>query len=195
MNEERLDENIVEVKEETTEETMAEESQEGKAAEPVDIEKKIAELEDRYLRKLAEFDNYRKRMARDLIEARNQVRCSTIEDFLTVYDTFSMGLAAIKTATDMATIQEGMEMVWAEFQRVLEGFDVKEIESVGKPFDANFHEAVSQEASDTVEEGSVIRQWKAGFTIGDKLLRPAVVVVSSGPAVEEESKAEEPSEG
>jgi len=148
-------------------------------AEP-DYKAQLAELQDKYLRKLAEFDNYRKRMAREFMEARDQARRATIGDFLTVYDYFSMGMSAIETAADIAVLKQGMEMIWAEFQRVLEGLNVKEIESVGKPFDANVHEAMSQEPSETVPEGVVIRQWKAGFKIGDKLLRPATVVVSTG---------------
>ncbi|MBR5026299.1 MAG: nucleotide exchange factor GrpE, partial [Victivallales bacterium] len=105
-------------------------------------------------------------------------------------DYFSMGMSAIETAADIAVLKQGMEMIWAEFQRVLDGLNVKEIESVGKPFDANIHEAMSQEASDTVPEGIVIRQWKAGFKIGDKLLRPAMVVVSTGKPKEAEPKPE-----
>ena len=129
------------------------------------------------------------------MEARDQARRATISDFLTVYDYFSMGMAAIETAADVAVLKQGMEMIWAEFQRVLEGLNVKEVESVGKPFDANIHEAMSQEASDTVPEGVVIRQWKAGFKIGDKLLRPAMVVVSTGkPSEPEPEPAKEPEE-
>ena len=158
-------------------------------AEP-DYKAQLAELQDKYLRKLAEFDNYRKRMAREFMEARDQARRATIGDFLTVYDYFSMGMSAIETAADIAVLKQGMEMIWAEFQRVLDGLNVKEIESVGKPFDANIHEAMSQEASDTVPEGVVIRQWKAGFKIGDKLLRPAMVVVSTGKPKEAEPKPE-----
>ena len=162
-------------------------------AEP-DYKAQLAELQDKYLRKLAEFDNYRKRMAREFTEARDQARRATIGDFLTVYDYFSMGMAAIETAADIAVLKQGMEMIWAEFQRVLDGLNVKEVESVGKPFDANIHEAMSQEASDTVPEGVVIRQWKAGFKLGDKLLRPAMVVVSTGKPQEAEPQPESESE-
>lgn len=153
----------------------------------VEAQAKIAELEDRYLRCRAEFDNYRKRMAREYNDIRDQTRRQTIADFLTVYDYFSMGMSAISQAPDVAILKQGMEMIWNEFQKVLDGFGVKEVESIGKPFDANLHEAVSQEASDSVPEGVVLRQYKAAFKIGDKLLRPAVVVVSSGAA-----KAAEP---
>ena len=111
MNEERWTK-ISSRWEETTEETMAEEA---RKLEPVDIERKSlnSKTDTREVLRLTTIAS----VVRDLIEA-GIVRCSTIEDFLTVYDTFSMGLTAIKTATGVATIQEGMEMVWAGFQRV-----------------------------------------------------------------------------
>ncbi|MBP5673492.1 MAG: nucleotide exchange factor GrpE [Victivallales bacterium] len=179
------------------EEQTKEAEAEAKEPEPEpDYKAQLAELQDKYLRKLAEFDNYRKRMAREFSETRDQARRTTVGDFLTVYDYFSMGMAAIEQASDMAVLKQGMEMIWAEFQRVLEGLNVKEIESIGKKFDATVHEAMSQEASDTVPEGVVIRQWKAGFMMGDKLLRPAMVVVSTGkPAKPEPAKESEQEEG
>jgi len=186
-----------EEKQETAENETAEaKAEEAKAAEPTveDLKKKIAELEDKFLRSRAEFDNYRKRMAREFTENRDQTRRNTVTDFLTVYDYFKMGMDAITQAPSIEILKQGMEMIWAEFQKVLDGMGVKALDAVGKPFDAKFHEAVSQEASDTVPEGTVLRQWKAAFTMGDKLLRPAVVVVSSGPAKPVEVKAEEPAE-
>ena len=165
----------------------------------VDYVKKAAELEDKYLRCRAEFDNYRKRMAREFSEVRDQTRRMTVTDFLTVHDYFAMGMASIDTAPNMDILKQGMTMIWAEFQKVLDGLGVKEVESVGKPFDAKIHEAVSQEASDTVPEGIVLREYKKAFMLGDKLLRPAVVIVSSGPAkpvdVTPESKDEAVPEG
>ncbi len=165
----------------------------------VDYVKKAAELEDKYLRCRAEFDNYRKRMAREFSEVRDQTRRMTVTDFLTVHDYFAMGMASIDTAPNLDILKQGMTMIWAEFQKVLDGLGVKEVESVGKPFDAKIHEAMSQEASDTVPEGIVLREYKKAFMLGDKLLRPAVVIVSSDPAkpldVTPESKAEAASDG
>jgi len=166
--------------------------------EEIDYAKKAAELEDKYLRCRAEFDNYRKRMAREFNEVREQARRMTVTDFLTVHDYFAMGMASIDAAPNMEILKQGMAMIWAEFQKVLDGLGVKAVDSVGKPFDAKIHEAVSQEASDTVPEGIVLREYKKAFMLGDKLLRPAVVIVSSGPAkpvdVTEESKGGSSSE-
>lgn len=153
--------------------------------EAIDYDAKIAELEDKYLRCRAEFDNYRKRMAREFGETRDAARRNTVSDFLTVYDYFAMGMASIDTAPNLDILKQGMTMIWNEFQKVLEGLGVKAVDSVGKPFDVKLHEAASREASDTVPEGTILREWKKAFMLGDKLLRPAVVVVSSGPAAPE----------
>lgn len=189
----QVEEEVVAEAKETAEEA-APQAEEAAPVEPevIDFEKKALELEDKNLRLRAEFDNYRKRMAREFGEVRDQARRTTVTDFLTVYDYFAMGMASIDTAPNLEILKQGMTMIWAEFQKVLDGLGVKVVDSLGKPFDANIHEAVSQESSDTVAEGIVLREWKKAFMIGDKLLRPAVVVVSSGPekAVEVAEAAE-----
>ena len=124
-------------------------------------------------------------MAREFGETRDAARRNTVSDFLTVYDYFAMGMASIDTAPNLDILKQGMTMIWNEFQKVLEGLGVKAVDSVGKPFDVKLHEAASREASDTVPEGTILREWKKAFMLGDKLLRPAVVVVSSGPAAPE----------
>ncbi|MGN0878410.1 MAG: nucleotide exchange factor GrpE [Oligosphaeraceae bacterium] len=159
--------------------------------EAIDYDAKIAELEDKYLRCRAEFDNYRKRMAREFGETRDAARRNTVSDFLTVYDYFAMGMATIDTAPNLDILKQGMTMIWNEFQKVLEGLGVKAVDSVGKPFDVKLHEAASREASDTVPEGTILREWKKAFMLGDKLLRPAVVVVSAGPAAPAQPTAED----
>ena len=172
-----------------TQQQQPEAAQPAAEAEPqpeaIDYDAKIAELEDKYLRCRAEFDNYRKRMAREFGETRDAARRNTVSDFLTVYDYFAMGMASIDTAPNLDILKQGMTMIWNEFQKVLEGLGVKAVDSVGKPFDVKLHEAASREASDTVPEGTILREWKKAFMLGDKLLRPAVVVVSSGPAAPE----------
>ncbi|MDX9979098.1 MAG: nucleotide exchange factor GrpE [Lentisphaeria bacterium] len=138
------------------------------------------ELKDKLLRHHAEFDNYRKRTQREFAAIREQAKAATIEEFLTVYDHFGMALAHADEQSSM--LRQGMDMILAEFRRTFENLGVEEMAVVGQPFDPNLHEAVAQEPSETVSEGHVLRQWKAGFRIGDKLLRPAAVIVSAGPA-------------
>ncbi len=138
------------------------------------------ELKDRLLRQQAEFDNYRKRTQREFSAIRTQTKAATVEEFLTVYDHFSMALTHANE--DCSALRQGMEMILAEFRRTFESLGVEEMATVGLPFDPNEHEAIAQEPSDEVPEGHVLRQWKSGFRMGDRLLRPAAVVVSAGPA-------------
>ena len=83
---------------------------------------------------------------------------------------------------NLEALKQGMNMIIGEFDRALEELGVKKMKTVGEKFDPELHDAVGYEASDTVPEGCVIREWSGGFTIGEKLLRPARVLVSSGSA-------------
>lgn len=138
------------------------------------------ELKDKLLRQHAEFDNYRKRTQREFTAIREQAKAATVEEFLTVYDHFGMALAHADEQSSM--LRQGMDMILVEFRRTFESLGVEEMAPVGQPFNPNLHEAIAQEPSETVPEGHVLRQWKAGFRIGEKLLRPAAVIVSAGPA-------------
>jgi molecular chaperone GrpE len=153
-------------------------------------EAKVAELNDRLLRCRAEFDNYRKRMAREYAENRESAKINTISEFLNVYDYFMMAMDHAAHSNDLEPLKQGMDMILNEFKRTLGNLGVAEIPAVNCPFDAKLHEAVAQEASETVEEGVIIRQWKPGFKVGDHLLRPATVVVSSGKPKAEPEAAE-----
>lgn len=153
-------------------------------AEP-DYQAQLVEMTDRLMRSRAEFDNYRKRITREFGEVRDQAKQRTVGEFLSVYDIFILALSHMDSTSDLESMKQGMQLIFNEFQRTFVSLGVKEIDAVGQPFDARYHEAVAQEASDTVAEGTVIRQWKSGFQLGENLLRPATVVVSSGkPAVD-----------
>lgn len=149
----------------------------------------IAELNDKYLRLRADFDNYRKRMAREADETRERSKIIVVSDFLPVYDFFMMAMNHSEKTDDIAALRQGMNMILNEFKKAFDGLGVKEINAVGKEFDPKFHEAMKTENSDDVPEGTVIAQWKAGYIIGDRLIRPATVVVSAGPAKKEDEKA------
>ena len=161
-------------------------------------EETIAELNDKLLRLHADFDNYRKRMAREANETRERSKIAVITEFLPVYDFYNMAMKHAATSDDLNAIKQGMQMILNEFKRALDNLSIKEITTDGKPFDPRFHEAAKTEASDTVPEGSIISQWKPGYTMGERLIRPAMVVVSSGPAkpiqVEEQKTREQPAE-
>ena len=166
------------------EKTPAPETPEEKAAK---LEKALLEMEDKRLRLLAEMENQRKRAVKDMEAVRYNTMTDTLHPFFQVFDHFSMAVAATETTTNMQTLLEGMKMIRAEFDRAFSDLGIERIDATGKDFDPNTQEAMSQEASDTVPAGKVIRQWSFGYKMGDRLLKPANVVVSSGPA----EKAEE----
>ncbi len=153
-------------------------------------EELLALANDRYLRARADFENYRNRMAREFTEVRENARQQTVSEFLGIYDFILLAIEHAETAVDMDAIRQGLRMIFTEFERTFENLDVKLIETVGKDFDPNLHEAISQEASADIPEGKIIRQWKPGFTLGNRLLRPASVVVSSGQPVPEPAQDE-----
>ena len=141
----------------------------------------IAELNDKLLRLHADFDNYRKRMAREANETRERSKIAVISEFLPVYDFYNMAMKHAATSDDLNAIKQGMQMILNEFKRALDSFSVKEISTEGKSFDPKLHEAAKSEPSETVPDGVIIAQWKPGYMMGERLIRPAMVVVSSGP--------------
>jgi molecular chaperone GrpE len=152
-----------------------------------ELEAELLESEDKTLRLRAEYDNYRKRSYRELSDARAYAKSDTLTPILNVFDHFQMAVAAADTTEDMSVITEGLKMINAEFAKAMDELGVESVDAIGKKFDPNLHEAVAEEASDQ-EEGTVIKQWRCGYKLGDKLLRPASVVVSSG---EKEEKGAE----
>ena len=152
------------------------------------LEKALLEMEDKRLRLLAEMENQRKRAVKDMEAVRYNTITDTLHPFFQVFDHFSMAVAATETTTNMQTLLEGMKMIRAEFDRAFADLGIERIDATGQDFDPNTQEAVSQEASDTVPAGKVIRQWCFGYKMGDRLLKPANVVVSSGPAEKTEEK-------
>lgn len=153
-------------------------------------EELLAQANDRFLRARADFENYRKRMAREFNEVRDTAKQQTVADFLIVFDFFAMALEHINQAQDLDAIKQGMLMIQTEFQRCFEKLGVTPIATEGRPFDPALHDAVAHEPSATVPEGGIIRQWKPGFMIGDRVLRVATVVVSAGlPAVQDDAAA------
>ena len=188
----KKEEQKTEVKVEAAEETPAAEKAEPAAPETPEqkvekLEKALLEMEDKRLRLLAEMENQRKRAVKDMEAVRYNTMTDTLHPFFQVFDHFSMAVAATETTTNMQSLLEGMKMIRAEFDRAFSELGIERIDATGKDFDPNTQEAMSQEPSDTVPAGKVIRQWSFGYKMGDRLLKPANVVVSSGPA-EKESK-------
>ena len=143
-----------------------------------------AQWKDAAHRTAAELDNYRKRTARELTETVKYANAGLLESLLPILDNFDYGMAAAKAESEGSNLYIGLSMVLRQVQDFLKDHGVEDISAIGAAFDPNLHEAVSTEASPTVAEGKVISQSRKGYKLRDRLLRPASVVVSSGPAPE-----------
>jgi len=136
----------------------------------------LAAERDRYLRLAAEFDNYRKRTQKEREALYTDAVCDTISRILPVYDNLTRALAA--PCTDEA-FYKGVEMTMAQFMEVLEKLGVRKIPSVGEKFNPDLHEAVMHVEDDSVGENVVVEEFRAGFMIGDKVIRYSTVKVAN----------------
>jgi molecular chaperone GrpE len=136
---------------------------------------------DLALRSQADFENYKKRSAREKEEAIKYANSTLLERLVSIIDNFELGLAAAKKQGEQSPIYSGMVLVQKQLNDLLVENGLQPIEAEGRKFDPNLHEAIAHEPSDQVPEGIVLRQTRRGYRFKDRLLRPAKVVVSSGP--------------
>jgi len=148
-------------------------------------QQEIQAEKDRYLRLYAEFDNYRKRAARDMEDFRKFANENLIREILPVVDNLERAILSSNGNEEAARcIVEGVEMTRKEIVRILERFHVRPVESLGTPFNPDFHEAVGQEESSEHEPNTVVREFQKGYLLHDRLIRPAMVMVSTAKAGE-----------
>jgi molecular chaperone GrpE len=145
------------------------------------IQSDMERFRDLAMRTQADFENYRKRSIREKEEAIKYANAALVERIIPLLDNFELGLQAARAEGSHAVLI-GFEMVAKQFQEFLTSSGVEAVEAEGQPFDPNLHEAVGNEASDTVPEGVVIRQLRKGYKLRDRLIRPANVFVSKGKA-------------
>jgi molecular chaperone GrpE len=141
---------------------------------------------DRLLRLTADFDNYKKRAARERQDAISYANESLLTKLLPIMDSFEMAIAAANTSSKSSdsgaqSLQAGVVMVSNQLKSILADSGLEEIDATGKPFDPNLHEAVSQEATKAVAEGHVVRQIRKGYKFRNRLLRAAGVIVAKKP--------------
>ena len=151
--------------------------------------KEASENYDRYLRSVADLENYRRRMVREKDELRQYATANVLEDLLPVVDNLALGIAAAKQpGADLKTLTGGVDMVLSQLKTALSNHGLKEINPQGQAFDANLHESISAQPSSEVKDGNVLTVVRTGYSLNGRLLRPASVIVSSGSAGKE-SKA------
>ena len=148
------------------------------------VEAENAELKDRLARRQADFENYRKRVERERSETYNRVVADVAAKLLPVSDNLKRALEA-ESSVEAAESDEfrhflsGVDLIWKQLNGVLEALGVKPIPAVGEPFDPHVHEAVVTEPTDEYEPDTVIQEIVAGYRLGDKLIRPALVKVAT----------------
>lgn len=138
----------------------------------------------RLLRTTADFDNFKKRAAREKQDAIKFANESLMQKIIPVLDNFEMALAATQntSAEGVKSLQDGVAMIHSQLKSVLTEAGLEEVDATGKPFDPNLHEAVSQQESAEVAEGNVLQQLRKGYRLRERLLRPATVIVAKKPA-------------
>lgn len=145
--------------------------------------KDAADNYDRYIRLAADMENLRRRTMREKDEIRQYAAGRILEDLLAVIDNLGFGLAAAKAPNaDLKTLLGGIGMVQDQLKNALAGHGLKEINPVGQTFDPNLHESISSQPSAEIADGLVLQVVRVGFSLNGRLLRPASVILSSGPA-------------
>lgn len=158
-------------------------------------EKELKETYDRLLRVTAEYENYKKRMAREMDDFRKYANQSLLKEMLSVVDHIELALQATSDAGPDQSLAEGLSLTLKELARILEKFNVKPIDAVGKPFNPEFHEAILRETSEKVSETTVVKEMQKGYMINQRLLRPSLVVVAVPKEAAGQSGAEQRSDG
>ena len=147
------------------------------------------ETYDRFLRVSAEFENYKKRSAREMDDFRKFANQSLIKEMLAVVDNLERALNSSNgNNNNDKCMADGVNLTLKDILKVFEKFNVKPIESIGQIFDPNFHQAMMQEETDDYPENTVITELQKGYMIHDRLLRPSMVVVAAKKAKTEDNK-------
>ncbi|MCP4374190.1 MAG: nucleotide exchange factor GrpE [Deltaproteobacteria bacterium] len=145
---------------------------------------------DRFLRVTAEFENYKKRSAREMDDFRKYANQSLIKEMLAVVDNLERALNSSNGNSSIdKCMADGVNLTLKEILKVFEKFNVKAIESVGQLFDPNFHQAMMQEETDKYPEKTVITELQKGYMIHDRLLRPSMVVVAASKSKTDDNEA------
>jgi molecular chaperone GrpE len=148
------------------------------------LREELQRFKDLAMRNQADLENFRKRMVREKEEFTRYANKALIERLLPLLDSFELGLASARQTPGAESIVQGFALVEKQFGDFLRELHVETIHAEGKAFDPTLHEAVSHEPDATVPAGNVSRQLRKGYKMRDRLLRPATVIVSSGPPPE-----------
>ena len=167
-------------------------------AEDIGVRLEAAEKEaeaayDRFLRVSADLENCKKRHLRDISEFRKFANQSLIKDLLPIIDNLERAIISTEKETaENQCIVEGVELTHKEILKVLERYGVQPVESIWKPFDPNYHEAVSQQPSEEHPDNTVLQELQKGYLLHDRLIRPAMVLVSASGTRKDDTEDDDP---
>jgi len=142
------------------------------------LKEQLAAEKDRLLRLSAEFENYKKRKQREIDEFKKFANETIFRQILPVVDNLERAIASAETNSDEGALLEGVKLIHKEILKLLEMFNVKVIKAGNEPFDPNFHQAVTRHETDEFPENTVTTVLQNGYLLHDRLIRPAMVVVS-----------------
>lgn len=164
------------------------EAEEGK--EPEQLKQELSELNNRYLRLYADFENYKRLTAKDKEELIKYSNEELMRELLSVIDHLELALQHASNSENASALAQGVEMTMRELKTLLEKYNLANIESLGKPFDPSVHHAISQIESEDDEENIVVTEFRKGYKLRDRVLRAALVGVSKKPSQKEENSDE-----
>jgi len=156
------------------------ESEQPQDLDPAELKQQRDEYYDRLVRKTAEFDNYRKRTDRERIQLSEAAAADLLEELLPLVDDMERALKADPGSDGAEAIRRGVELIHKQLVETLRKRGVTPIDALGADFDPHFHMAVSHEPADGRREGEVVEEFRRGYMLGDRLLRPAMVKVAKG---------------
>ncbi len=157
---------------------------EGEAPENTEkeLEEQLARERDRFLRLSAEFENYKRRKSREVDNFKRYANEEMIKQLLPVVDNLERAILSCRESGDACQgVLDGVELTLRDILKIFDSQGVQPVEAIGKPFNPEFHEAVMQQPSDTVAENTVIKELQKGYVMHDRLIRPAMVIVSTAP--------------
>lgn len=172
-------ENKAEQQEEVAQETKAEETPKAEETQDSNLQEKYNQLNNQYIRLAADFDNYRKRQTQERENLLKYGAEETLKKLIEVLDNFDRGQKAMENVEDCQQVKDSFNLVCNQMKDTLKKIGLEIIETEGKEFDPNFHEAVMQTPTSEHEEGTIINELQKGYKIGDKVLRAALVNVAS----------------
>lgn len=174
-------ETVVDQSQPETEETNSENAAEHKSEdENESLKKEVEELKDKYLRLYSEFENFRRRTSKERIDLLKAAGEDILTSLLPVLDDFERAQKSMKESTDVQAIKEGVDLIHHKLFRTLEGKGLKPMESVGKEFNSELHEAITQSPAPSEDlKGKVIDEVEKGYLLSEKVIRYAKVIIGS----------------